>query len=535
MQVGSALQRRSWRQILVVVIAGLWFPCTWVQAQSYTADCTQPEKVPDFISDTATHLAAIKGNQERWRNPLHWHRLIRELDRLRIDGLSPQNYFLADIARIAGGVNGENLPAACEAELATLAMVWSLTDLRYGRLDPTELGLMWHHNPTPRDAEQFAIEIHRDFYHRSGLHQAYQRARPDAAPYVNLRNAYREFRRKLPRTWPDIPAGDALEPGDRSPRVQALAERLTAQDYLPQAAPSSELMGYPVYDNALIEAVKRFQLDHGLQSDGVVGKNTLEALNRAPATWVATIRANLERLRWISPYLAPEMVMVDIAGAGVSYHRNGRRIWQGNAQVGRPERKTPALTSAISHATVNPTWTIPPTVFYEDTLPAIQQNPDYLEKNRLTVLDRSGNVLDPENVDWSRPSGLLLRQAAGPGNALGEVAIRFPNPFAVYLHDTPSQWLFNTPNRFYSSGCVRVEGAIELTRLLFRHASPTAHQRFEQVYRTGDTRNVSIPAPIPLIMGYWTAQATPNGDIRFREDTYGQDRLVVDVLDGEED
>lgn len=527
--------RRTIRQVTGIAVLVLAQPFQ-AHAQNLEAGCPSASEAPTFVLRAVDELDLIKPHQERWQEPLQWQRLLRELDRLRFDGLTPQNYHLPDLARIADQLSGGMPPTPCQAKLATLALAWSLSDLARGRLDPEELGLLWHQDPRRIDVERFAIHIHRDFYHQLGLQQAYRSARPSLPAYQQLRAAYREQQRTLPESWPPVPDGPTLRKGDIDARIAALANRLAAQGYIApdyasaNHASSPEKNG-PYFDQNLAAAVKAFQRDHGLEADGLVGRTTRETLNIAPGAWSARTRANLERLRWVAPYYSRDMVLVDIAGAEVRLVRDGLEVWRGNTQVGRPERKTPALTSTISHVTVNPTWTIPPTVLYEDTLPAIQADPDYLYRNRLTVLDRNGNVLFPDEVDWSHPGNLMLRQAAGPGNALGEVVIRFPNPFAVYLHDTPSRRLFGTPERFYSSGCVRVENAVQLTDLLFSTAPESARQRIEDTRNSGDTRNISLPTRIPLVMAYWTAEADADGHIRYRQDTYEEDRLVIDLLD----
>src|SRR5690606_18179207 len=120
----------------------------------------------------------------------------------------------------------------------------------------------------------------------------------------------------------------------------------------------------------------------------------------------------------------------------------GETRWSARTQVGRASRPTPTLKSEVTHFTINPTWTVPPTILRNDKLPEIRRDIGYLERNNMRVLDHRGNRLNPYEVDWNNPSGIMLRQDAGPQNALGQVAIRFPNPFSVYLHDTPSQSIF---------------------------------------------------------------------------------------------
>ncbi len=133
-------------------------------------------------------------------------------------------------------------------------------------------------------------------------------------------------------------------------------------------------------------------------------------------------------------------------------------------------------------------------------------------------------------VDWSKPERISLRQDPGASNALGKVAIRFSNPFAVYLHDTPSSSLFNTSNRFYSSGCVRVEDAVSLTRTLFETTSENRNQTFEQVLASGESRNVHLARGVPLIMAYWTADADGDGTVSYRPDVYQDDRRILTLL-----
>lgn len=533
---------RRWcnaRTVIQATILLLTALAVEASARNIDGPCMDGARPPEFVSQVVAELDRLEPHTERWLYPVHWQRLVREIGQLRTDGLNPGYYQLPEIALISSRQSDGAYPDNCHAELATLMLAWSVKDLTLGRLDPEELGLVWHQNPQRPDPADFAQKLHQAFHSSRGLSLAYDNARPSLAAYQNLRNAYSGRLDTLAMQRPTIPEGPTLRSGDRNEQVAQLARRLVSQGYLPggtpwPGGPEADTNSPRLFDDAMADAVAEFQRDHGLVADGLVGKDTRAALNTPPAAWTARVRANLERIRWFSPYLMPDRLLVDIAGARVRLFRDNEEVWQSRSQVGRAERKTPALTSVISHITVNPTWTIPPTIFYEDTLPAIQADPDYLYRNRLTVLDRTGTPLDPDQVDWSRPGNLLLRQNAGPGNALGEVAIRFPNPFSVYLHDTPSQRLFGTPERFYSSGCVRVENALDLTDRLFRDASGTVPRQLTEARRSGETRNVSLPEGVPLVMAYWTAEADDAGRIRFRRDTYEEDGLVIDLLDREQ-
>lgn len=159
-------------------------------------------------------------------------------------------------------------------------------------------------------------------------------------------------------------------------------------------------------------------------------------------TWpLNQIRANLERARWLLHGEARAFILVDIAGYRISYFRPNGEIWRSRIVVGRPYRSTPSLRSEITHLTVNPTWTVPPTIYREDSLPKIRDDIGYLYRQNMSVLNLRGQRLDPQQIDWWNPGSIMLRQDPGPTNALGQLVLRFPNNHSVYLHDTPAQAL----------------------------------------------------------------------------------------------
>ncbi len=208
------------------------------------------------------------------------------------------------------------------------------------------------------------------------------------------------------------------------PRVPELARRLYRGGYLASEPKDNGKQ----YRDELVKAVKAFQVGHSLQSDGVIGAGTVAELNISPAVRREQLRINLERFRWLSQDLEPEGVVVNVAAAQLSVYQSGIPVWQTRLQVGRAERQTPLLKSRINRLTLNPTWTVPPTIMREDKLPAIRLNPEYLRQQNLQVLDPEGRPLAPEHIDWARPGNILLRQEAGPRNPLGKMRAAFPQP-----------------------------------------------------------------------------------------------------------
>jgi murein L,D-transpeptidase YcbB/YkuD len=212
-------------------------------------------------------------------------------------------------------------------------------------------------------------------------------------------------------------------------------------------------------------------------------------------------------------------------------------VWNARAQVGKTYRRTPMFRSAIDHLVLNPTWTVPPGIIRNDILPAAHRDPTSITRRGLDVLDASGNKIDPQSIDWSRyKSGNIpytLRQEPGPKNALGRVKFMFPNSYSVYLHDTPSSALFESSDRAFSSGCVRVERPLELAALLLDDPSAWNAAVIRQVIDAGSMRPVTLPTKVPVLLAYWTAWLDPQGRVNFRRDVYEQDSLCASGLEQE--
>lgn len=459
----------------------------------------------------------------QWQDAARRAQLLFLLEELRYDGLQPAEY-RGSLQQVSGAGSF----SFCRDAEITHDYLLALHHLQHGRLRQAAVEPYWVEPAAgikdALPAVDLALQAPDD------LAASFLAARPSRLLYTQLREQLRAAEPMLKVDWPLVPAGPSLKPGVRDPRVAALRARLQQagywQDHMLEAGLATEA---DIYDESLVAAVKAFQGDHYLEDDGIVGPATLRELNVSPRQRMMQIRANLERLRWLEKYFEPEMLVVDIAGARLLYLEGGQVTWRTRTQVGTVARQTPLLKSRITHLTLNPTWTVPPTIFRNDKLPAIRKDVGYLERSRMQVLDSQGRVLDPGLVDWSAPGNILLRQEAGPGNALGRVAIRFANPFAVYLHDTPSQHLFGRATRTVSSGCVRVESVLRLLDLLAPD-QPT-QKRIEQLLDSGHTRQVTLVKPVPVMLAYLTVEVDADSRLRFRSDSYGLDQRVIKELE----
>lgn len=281
------------------------------------------------------------------------------------------------------------------------------------------------------------------------------------------------------------------------------------------------------YDRKLVEAVKRFQTAQGLHADGVIGTATRDWLNVTPAQRAGVLALNIQRLRLLPAKLSTG-IMVNIPEYSLVYYQNGNEVLASRVIVGRPDRKTPMMSSALNNVVVNPPWNVPPTLARKDILPKVWNDPGYLERHGYTVMRgwNSKEAIDPWMVDWATitPSNLPFRfqQAPGAHNSLGRYKFNMPSSDAIYLHDTPNHNLFQKEARALSSGCVRVNKASELANMLLQDAGWN-DSRISDALKEGDTRYVNIRHNIPVNLYYLTAFVGADGRTQYRTDIYNYD------------
>ena len=478
-----------------------------------------PEAPASLDADARERLNAFYAQRQYapvWAVTGQLAALLGQLEGLADDGINPASYQLASLRAWSGQ------PASdCHEILTSHIYLQALQHLLQGRLPQQQIEPRWQ-AASPAGAAERVLAL--AIVGIADLPAAFQQARPSLSQYQQLRTLYAQRRQQPLAEWQALADGPLLRPDRRDPRVPALAQRLTSEGYLP----AQTTLDDDLYGAALVAAVRLFQQQHGLQADGVVGAATLEALNVSPAQRLAQLRLNLERWRWLAGDLPGSGVLVNVAAAQLAYYQNFVPVWQTRTQVGRAARPTPLLKSQITRLTLNPTWTVPPTILREDKLPEIRRDLAFLDKHNLRVLDREGHVLDANSIDWNNPGSIQLRQDAGARNPLGQVALRFPNPFSVYLHDTPSQQLFGKGPRAFSSGCVRVEAVMQLVDLLL---TPAERERMQSLLASGRTHEFRLSTPLPIILGYWTAEVDGAGQLLYAPDIYARDPALLAALE----
>ncbi len=494
---------------------------------------------------------------------------------------------------LTSGVRSPVVSEQVEWELlATNAYLRALYHLFNGKVNPAGLDPQW--NFELHELSPLAVAgLMSEGVGSRRIADIFARTRPQHPGYTSLQAGLARYRALAAAGgWPSLPAGPTLKPCMIDPQVVFLRQRLLATgDYQPVApdeqalavakcvtvtssaseqassvasdeatavtdvvasgsvtsdsavnllateltssAASSSVAAInsdEVFDEYLVAAVKQFQRDQYLDDDGAIGPATRAALNISAQSRVDQIRVNLERGRWQLHNIPDELLLVDVAGFKITYFKGGKEVWKSRVQVGMSYRTTPIFKSEVNYITLNPTWTVPPTILRKDILPKLRKDLSYLRQHNIRVLDSNGKQLDPATVDWNRPGNVTLRQDAGPDAALGKAVIRFPNSYAVYLHDTPHQKLFNKSQRAFSSGCIRVERALELVELLLEETPDWDSTAIDKTLATGKTRNVTLAKRVPIMLAYWTVDAVSESKVAFKPDIYARDGAVLTAL-----
>jgi murein L,D-transpeptidase YcbB/YkuD len=280
------------------------------------------------------------------------------------------------------------------------------------------------------------------------------------------------------------------------------------------------------YDAKVAEAVRKFQERAELKPNGVLDDRTVKAINGPKRDrQIDTVIVNMERLRWLprqlgAPSLGNAYVILNIPDFTLKVMQNGAQVWHTRVVTGKPgKHATPLLTETMKFITVNPTWNVPPSIIYNEYLPALQQDP--------TVLQRMGLRLER-----SRDGSIHISQPPGEANALGRIRFNFPNKFLVYQHDTPDKNLFAKEERAFSHGCMRVQNPDQYASTLLNIVLPNEKytpEKIRSMYGRSEI-DIKFPTPVPVNITYQTAFVDDAGKLQLRKDIYGRDAVMLAIM-----
>jgi murein L,D-transpeptidase YcbB/YkuD len=323
--------------------------------------------------------------------------------------------------------------------------------------------------------------------------------------------------------WPMVPKGK-YEKGSRGEKPFILRQRLIAEGYLDMqtiAGPSADM-----FDAELANAVRAFQVNHGIAPTGKIDGRTLAELNITAEARLFTLRENLPRVQEYMADLGPRYILVNIPSAQLETVEFGRIYSRHNVVVGKLDRPTPALKSTVSDVNFNPYWNAPASIVAKDLVPKYLKDPTIFEQMRIRIFDGVGGPeIDPASVDWvnTPPDRYHFRQEPGDGNALATVKVNFKNKFMVYMHDTPHRELFASNARYESSGCVRVDQVRTLIEWILNGQGGFDAGQFEMITASQEPYDVPVDNPPDVRFMYLTAWATEDGRVNFRPDVYRLD------------
>jgi len=326
--------------------------------------------------------------------------------------------------------------------------------------------------------------------------------------------------------WGTVPAGRTLKLGSNGPAVVALRKRLIASGDL-----TSDAGGSPVFDSYVDAGVRHFQARHGIIQTGIVSQDTIAALNVPANIRLQQLELNLVRLRSYSGNLGQRFVMANIPAAAVETVENGLVVTHHIAGVGKIDRQSPVMMTKAIDINFNPYWTVPVSIIRKDLIPKMQANPNYLTENRIHILNKEGQEVQPSQINWNSMDAVnyKFREDPGDNNSLGVVRININNPYGVYMHDTATKGVFGDDYRFISSGCIRVQNVRDYVAWLLKDNPGWDRDHIDQAIRSGERIDVKLAQPVPVYWVYITAWATPDGTVQFRDDIYQRDGLGIAV------
>jgi murein L,D-transpeptidase YcbB/YkuD len=460
--------------------------------------------------------------------------LIRAVEDAYGDGLTPDYYHLSSIkslvSAIGGKISSDQTGLADLDILLTDAFLTLSCHLSGGCVNPVTLEEEWF--AKRRDVDVSAVL--EQALRKKQIRESLMKLRPEEGSYGRLKQALALYRDLASRgQWPLVSGGPLLKKGSVSDRVVELRRRLFASGDLE----AEGTKGRDFFGEELEQAVVIFQKRHGLKQDGIVGPETLRALNVPLKERIRQIEVNMERLRWMSGNGEQRSIVVNIANFRLDVIEDRHSVLSMKVVVGKPYQRTPVFTAKMTYLIINPPWNVPDSIAREEILKKIRKDPQYLLKENIKVLTGWGpqeKEIDPETIDWSKISANNLpyrfRQEPGPLNPLGQIKFMFPNKFNVYLHDTPAKQLFSKDIRTFSHGCTRVEKPVELAEYLFWEDPQWTREKLLAAIEEGTEQEIRISRPLNVHFLYLTAWVDEEGILQFRNDIYERDALLDAAL-----
>jgi len=462
-------------------------------------------------------------------------RLLVLLSKADTEGLKARDYLpqsLADFADTDGSADKSPADLArLEVELTAAALEYS-HHISAGRVEPLRISELHTIEANPVDPAEVLLKLEA-----SAEPDAYLASLQPLIPqYQYLKTALAKVRNTASTEEEVIfiPGGKLIRAGGTDSRIELVAKRLQQLGYydIPAEQATEEST---FYNPELVAAVKDLQEQSGLNNEGIIGRQTLAALNgQSSEDKISKIIMSMERLRWLPQDLKSRYVFVNQAFFETWMMDEGKEVYRSDVIVGRPKFQTAVFADEMEKVTLNPNWYVPRTIIYEEMIPKLLKNPNYLANLGYIVTDRSGQTVDSSTVDWGRYGQdsipFDVRQPPGPKNALGKVKFMFPNQHSIYMHDTPARELFKKKVRAFSHGCVRLQKPMEFANIILG-TQGWSPEKIQAAIASGENQTIILDQKIPVYLGYYTAWADADGNVKTRNDIYSRDRTLRQALE----
>ena len=399
--------------------------------------------------------------------------------------------------------------------------------------------------PLKKCSKEFALEALASL--GQNPFAAFRQAQPTSPFYLSMQKELVRLDSIGEAEFEEIPLiGDTLlKVGERHRIIPLIAGRLMQTGELKQQVSGDTLT------SVLLEAVNEFRLTNRLSTDNSIGTYTIRYLNRPLAYYKDHLLINLERARWqYKSEKGSKYVIGNIAAFMLqAFNEEVDSILEMRICCGSVRNKTPLLYSKIYYMELNPYWNVPQNIIRKEIIPSYRRDTTYFTRNRMKVYDKNGNRVNPHDIKWAKYTAgvpFTVKQDNKEGNSLGRILFRFPNPYAVYLHDTPSRWAFNRSNRAVSHGCVRLERALDFAFFLLEKPDELLEDRIRiamdiapksdegkklnrsEAYR--ELNHYSLKEAIPLFLDYQTMYLAADGKLSYCEDIYKYDDPLLEAL-----
>ena len=445
--------------------------------------------------------------------------LVSALAQAGDHGLPSRRYDLPGLLAAFGAVESERDRGLAEAR-ASLAFLQYARDISSGVLEPRAIvSQIVRELPRPD-----TLQLMRDFAAAEPVGFIRNLA-PHAPEYARLLHAKRRLEEQMAQGGWGPQVTGTPRPGETGESVIGLRNRLIAMGYMPRVATAR-------YDGVMQRAVQQFQIAHGIESDGIAGRETLAALNVEPEERRRAIIVALERERWLNIERGERHIWVNLTDFYARIVDGDRVTLETRAVIGaqQSDMQTPEFSHRMTYLELNPDWTLPRSIVARSYWNGLVNG----GHRYLQIVDSRGRVIPRESVNFAaytpRNFPFEVRQPPGPSNPLGQVKFMFPNPYAIYLHDSPARQLFRTTVRTHSSGCVRLNDPEEFAYELLSRQSADPVALYQSTLRRGNLQRINLVEPVPIHLVYRTAFTSVDGEMNYRADVYGRDARLYEAL-----